>query len=548
VPELRRIAEAVERLVAAGNDAALATIVDAEGSAYRREGARLLVAADGTTVGAVSGGCLDSDLLDRARRVMASGEPEIVNYDSNDQFDLVFGTGLGCGGRLTVFLEQVTESLARDLAAARPARRDPLVAAVRWRGEDRGTSVMLTSEAIERGLPIPDAGAVVKADGLLVQGIEPPIRVVVFGAGPAAATLCNIGKDLDWIVEVADHREVARTSGLFARADAIVVEPVDKQVEKTNPDANTAVVVMTHNVLRDQTLVSQLAARDLLYVGILGPKKRAAKLLDDLRADGIVADDRFAGRLFGPTGLSIGAESPAEIALSIVAEIQAVRTGSAPAHLRDRHGPIHRRAGRGPIAAAVLAAGASRRLGSPKQLVEIGEMTLVERSVSALLQSGAEHPLVILGSDHREVSRALRGLPVEIVVNEDWSQGLSSSIRVATREARRRGAAGLLLMLVDQPGVDASLSGRLVDHFRASQADVAASSYPEGGGVPAVFASTTFDRLSTLEGDSGARDMIRSGELSVDLLPIDPGPDVDTPADVEKASATCALMPDEDSR
>jgi xanthine/CO dehydrogenase XdhC/CoxF family maturation factor/molybdopterin-guanine dinucleotide biosynthesis protein A len=544
MPELRRIAEAVERLVAEGTPAALATIVEAEGSAYRREGARLLVAGSGETVGAVSGGCLDADLFERARRVMTWGEPELVAYDSNDQFDLVFGTGLGCGGRLTVLLECVTNALASELAPARSSRREALVAAVRWQGEGRGTRVMTSDEAVRQDLPVPDSGQVVKTGGMLVQRIDPPLRVVVYGAGPAAATLCNVAKDLDWIVEVADHREVARTSGAFARADAIVVAPVEEQVERTSPDGNTAVVVMTHNVLRDETIVRQLAARELLYVGVLGPKKRSARLLADLRAEAIAPSESFADRLYGPTGLAIGAESPAEIALSIVAEIQAVRTGSAPSHLRDRQGPIHRRAGRGPVVAAVLAAGGSARLGTPKQLVEVGSETLLRRASSALVQSGAEHAIVVLGSGFQQMAGEIDDLPLDVVVNHDWPEGLSSSIRVAVEEARARSAAGLLLMLCDQPEVDASLSGRLVDHFRLTEADVVACSYPEGGGVPAVFASSLFEQLTSLEGDTGARELIRAGTVVVDLLPLDPGADIDSPADVERVSAACPSTPD----
>lgn len=544
MPELRRIADAVQRLAVEGRRAALATIVEAEGSAYRREGARLLVSDSGDTVGAVSGGCLDSDLYERAKRVMESGKVETVAYDSNDQFDLVFGTGLGCGGRLTVFLEPVTEALAKDLELARPARRGDLAAVVRWKGEAAGTRVVPADDAYLRELPVPDSTGVAHGDGLLVQHIGPPLRIVVFGAGPAAATLCNVAKDLDWIVEIVDHREVAATSGLFGRADRVVVAPVEEQVEVVAPDASTAVVVMTHNVLRDQTLVRQLATRELLYVGVLGPKKRAVKLLEELRAEGVVPDRRFAARLFGPTGLAIGAESPSEIALSIVAEIQAVRTGAAPGHLRDRQGPIHRRAGRGPVVAAVLAAGASTRLGSPKQLVEVGDETLLRRAVSALLASGAERSIVVLGAQHQEMKREIEGLPVDAVVNDEWPEGLSSSIRVAVADARARGAEGLLLLLCDQPGVDAALSGRLVDHFRLSDADVVACSYPEGGGVPAVFASTAFERLDRLTGDSGARELIRGGEIRAELLPLDPGPDVDTPSDVENSSASCALTPD----
>jgi xanthine/CO dehydrogenase XdhC/CoxF family maturation factor/CTP:molybdopterin cytidylyltransferase MocA len=541
MPELRRIAEAVAKLVADGNRCALATIVDAEGSAYRREGARLLVAEDGSTVGAVSGGCLDADLLERARRVMGAGCAEIVAYDSNDQFDLVFGTGLGCGGRLTVLVEPMTPTLAAELGAARPARRGDLVAAVLWQGEPKGTRIMTPAAAEAEGLPVPDRGAVAKQAGLLVQRIEPPLRVVVYGAGPAAATLCNVAKDLDWIVEVADHREAARASGAFPRADAIVVAPVEELVAKTEPDENTAVVVMTHNVLRDQALVRHLVERRPFYVGILGPKKRSSKLLDDLRAEGVAPDETFAARLYGPTGLSLGAESPAEIALSIVAEIQAVRSGATPGHLRERGGPIHRRAGRGPVLGALLAAGGSSRLGRAKQLVEVGNETLLSRAAAALVESGAEESIAILGAGFQKVAGGIGPLPVEIVVNDEWPEGLSSSIRVAVREAVARGAEGLLLMLCDQPAVDGALSGRLVDHFRTSSAAVVACSYPEGGGVPAVFAASVFDRLASLHGDAGARDLIRSGALSVDLLPLDPGPDVDTPGDVERASAACGL-------
>jgi CTP:molybdopterin cytidylyltransferase MocA len=235
----------------------------------------------------------------------------------------------------------------------------------------------------------------------------------------------------------------------------------------------------------------------------------------------VVSDERLSS-----------ADAPSEIALSIIAEIQAVLSRTTATALRNRHGRIH--AGSDESAVVILAAGGSRRLGRPKQLVAIAGKPLIRRAAEAALSSGSGSVHVVAGAEVAGVHAALDGLPVDVVINEAWSEGMASSIRAAIEaiERRERPVESLILMLCDQPGVSADVLRRLLDAYRATRAPVVASRYPEGPGVPALFHADLFPALKTLHGDVGARQLIRHLDREVVTIPLTLPDDVDTPEDV----------------
>ncbi len=320
-------------LAPGGGESVLATLAAASGSSYRRPGARLLLMGDGTRVGSISGGCLEEDVLARARRVFASGEAETVVYDTTSENDLVWGVGLGCHGVVTVLLEKLPPrpgwavTLAENFAARRPT--DLAVTYQSARPAELGTRLVTSA--------FPAAGDV----ALFHHKISPPTALVVFGAGDDAQPLARLANELGWHVTIADPRAAFATRERFPTAASLVVGPAAQLVDRTSPDSSALVVVMTHHYVHDVPLLRDLLARPLAYLGLLGPRKRAERILSDLARDGFAASPAQASRLHAPVGLDLGADSPEQVALAILAEMQATLTGRDARSLRERQRPIH---------------------------------------------------------------------------------------------------------------------------------------------------------------------------------------------------------------
>jgi xanthine/CO dehydrogenase XdhC/CoxF family maturation factor len=277
-----------------GERLALATLVRTHGSSYRRPGARMLICADGTTAGSLSGGCLEEEVAARALEVLREGTPELMSFDTRLRY--------GCNGSIDVFVEVVREEFLSGLAANFAERRSCRAVTVFAGAADfPGTSL------VNRDLEIP-AGA-------FVQEIAPPIRLLIFGEGPESDSLRAFARTLGW-----DAVEIEQPADLASQADY-----------------RSAAIVKSHNYGRDFAALCQLLRLDLPYVGLLGPRKRRDQLLNAVLDEGIAIN----AEIFGPAGLDLGAETPEELALALVSEIQAVFAGATAEPLRDRKAPIH---------------------------------------------------------------------------------------------------------------------------------------------------------------------------------------------------------------
>ena len=359
---------------AAGAPAALATVVNVWGSTYRRPGARMLVKADGQTVGAISGGCLENDVCLRAEGVMASGEAVQVIYDAITNEDTLWGLGLGCNGAVQVLIEPLNRpdnehplSLIAECTTQNQA--GVLVTVFNTEGSntprlgdwlllypDHSVKHRLRDEELLVGaiadaqIALRDRQSQVKNYTLsnrridvLIEWIPPLTPLVIFGAGQDAMPLAQFAKALGWRVTVVDRRPTHATSSRFPMVDDIIQANPEDGLHELLLNAHTAAVIMTHNYWDDREILKVLLPSPVCYLGILGPKHRTEHLLQDLLEDGIAYTPDQLSRLYAPIGLDIGADTPDEIGLSIVAEIQAVLANRSGGHLRDRQGPIHPR-------------------------------------------------------------------------------------------------------------------------------------------------------------------------------------------------------------
>ena len=331
--EVGELLDAAERMAAHGDEFALATIVSTRGSTYRRAGARLLVPADGEPIGNISGGCLEGDVARIAREVLASGQPRLVEFDMTADDDAVWGYGLGCNGAIELFVEP-TNGATASVAALRSGAGSCLVTVLTGpgAGSHRLQADGAAAAALRDGVPHVEE---VDGERTFFEPLLPPLRLLVCGAGHDAIPLVRQAAELGWRVVVVDVRRALLTHDRFPGAADFASPDPEAAAAALDPDPRTAVILMSHNYLRDIAYLGSFLDAPLGYLGVLGPRGRTEQMLAQMgRPESIDG-------LHAPAGLDIGAEGPEEVAHAILAEILGVTRGRAGGPLRERHAPIH---------------------------------------------------------------------------------------------------------------------------------------------------------------------------------------------------------------
>lgn len=370
--ELEAILNEARRLHAKDAPFALATVVKINGSTYRRPGARMLIGPDGTTTGTISGGCLEQEVAQQALQIMDDGTPRVEEFDLSDD-DLILGFGIGCDGTVHVLIEPAPDAehdplrwIERALdrrergliatvigAEGQPALLGQRLLAFADGTTDGAIDAPAVTTAVRKATPDalaeaqPQILTVASPQGpaeVLLEIVEPPVHLHVFGGGHDVQPVVRVARELGWPVTVIGSKaedELART---FPEADAHVFLMNPEAVrDYVTLDERSPAVIMNHNYERDKTLVQHLLPAPAPYVGALGPRRRTERIMEELReADPELTPAHFE-KLHGPVGLDIGTETPQEIALAIVAEIQAVLHDRPAQKLREREGAIHER-------------------------------------------------------------------------------------------------------------------------------------------------------------------------------------------------------------
>ena len=353
---------------------ALATVVATSGSTQRIPGAQMALTAGGALAGLVSGGCLELDLVAIAREtVFPAGRPRVVAYNTSASEEMVWGLNLGCDGIIEVLLEPAPRSaelavLARELAGgapfsllselAEPWRRCLLrqdgsvvdvggVYAIALDSRIRADALALLKQGAcaariypagdEAGWASTPAEAA-PADGVrvFIQSVGPAPRLVVFGAGHDAVPLVKMTAAVGWSVTLVDHRPAMLTDRRFAGADRLVRASPEEAVTAAGVGVGDYCVMMTHNFGHDRVLLRALCEARPRYIGVLGPRARTKQLLRELQAAGFEPPPESLEALASPLGLDVGGEAPEEVALSAVAELQAVRYGRRGGRLKEK--------------------------------------------------------------------------------------------------------------------------------------------------------------------------------------------------------------------
>jgi xanthine dehydrogenase accessory factor len=380
--EVRALVEAFDGANKRGERCALATVVSVEGSSYRRPGARMLVCEDGASTGTISAGCLEADVIEHAKRVIRAGKAVLVEYNTASTSDeMAWGLGLGCNGIVRVLVEPLAsgplyiEALRRSSAAH--AGASPITVATVYQHTPSGSASVAASVATGARLCIDEGGemgrenlsdeaaSLIECDvrmtaraesastrvcevaggslKVFVETLLPPVQLVVFGAGHDALPVVELARELGWQTEVVDPQARPASRSRFAMADRVTLARPEDVAAQVNITRRTLTLLMSHNYSHDLELLKFLLASPARYIGVMGPRKRTERMLNELAAneDTYRLEETDLVRLYSPAGLDIGANAPAEIALSIVAEMRAVLDGRRGGMLRERRGSIH---------------------------------------------------------------------------------------------------------------------------------------------------------------------------------------------------------------
>lgn len=331
---MREVLTQLESWLANGERAALATVIDTRRSAPRPLGSRLAVSESGRLFGSVSGGCVESDVALQAREVIAGGEPRVLPYGIADED--ARSVGLPCGGEIDVFVAPVSDAgLVTQLRrAVEEGERGSLTTVVG--GEGAGEMVLELN-----GSAVADRPALVREDGrtLFVEPLAPPPLLLVIGAVDLAETLCALAAQLGWRSAVADPRRVLLTAERLPSAGSLIEGWPEDALARAGTDEQAAVVVLAHDEKIDIPALAWALRSDAFYVGALGSRRTQAKRRERLREEGVTEEQ--LERLSGPAGLDLGGETVEETALSMLAEIVAVRRGRTGGRLRDAKAAIH---------------------------------------------------------------------------------------------------------------------------------------------------------------------------------------------------------------
>ena len=305
---MREILDVIDEASAAGEKVAVATVIDTIRSAPRQPGAKMVVREDGRFVGSVSGGCVEADLVERAKAMFAGGEGGVVRYGISD--GEAWEVGLSCGGQIDVWLEQADPALWREVRSV----LDQDVYAMLYTNTRTGDKRLEREVLGSTGL---------RDDGVFAEVVEGPLRVVIFGAAEAAEHLCAYGKQLGWRTTVVDARPALATPERVPSAGEIIKAWPDQVVDRI--DERTVVVTLSHEERLDIPAVAAALERHARYVGAIGARRTQERRRAALSEQGFSEAD--LDRIHGPAGIDLGGRSPAQVALAIAAEIVAVTSG-----------------------------------------------------------------------------------------------------------------------------------------------------------------------------------------------------------------------------
>lgn len=365
--EISEILKAHSQAKSAGKKTALATVVKVEGSSYRQPGARMLVTEDGLLTGAISGGCLEGDALRKALLSIHQQQNKLITYNTSNEDDSEVGLQLGCNGIVHILFEYIDDEvvnnpiqLLQQLELQRKAAVVATVFSLKRHATQTGTVLFYrenetpiygnntlsdiledAKEALSTKTTLVKKLLDEHENEVLADYINPPVSLIIVGAGNDVQPLVKMASLLGWEITIGEGRATHATKKRFPEAKQVLVVKPEQLLENIIIDEQTYFILITHNYKYDLAVLKLLVNTNCNYIGILGPKTKFNRMLDDLNNEGIQLTNEKLNNIYGPIGLDLGAETSEEIALSIVAEIKAVMSGKQGISLKYKIEKIH---------------------------------------------------------------------------------------------------------------------------------------------------------------------------------------------------------------
>jgi xanthine dehydrogenase accessory factor len=515
-----------------GREVALATLVSAVGVGPCPPGSTLVVNESGEFFGSVSGGCVESAVVREALVVLREGGARLLDFSITGE--RAWEVGLPCGGSVEILVARA-ERAWLDALRARRSERLPTALVTRLRDARRvvvgenDEAPGLTANVRQAAAEVRD-GASARAlddDGerWFIQPFHAPRRLVLVGGVHVAQGLVELAKLLEMEPVVVDPRQCFVGNARFTGVDVYEAWPDEALGALLGPRA--AVVVLTHDARLDDPALAAALRSEAFYIGALGSRKTQLERRARLLALGFTEAD--LARIHGPVGLQIGAVGPGEIALSIAAEIVKVMR-QPPARRRPR------------VGAVILAAGLSRRMGGGvnKLLADVGDAALARAVAQAVVESGVAPVVVVTGHDAGAIEAALAGLPVELVFNSRYLEGMGTSVAAGAGALAGRVDAAVIA-LGDMALLRARHVRRLVDRHDPSTAQMILVPEREGRrGNPVLWPARYLSELMELRGDKGGRALFERHASAVLAVPFEDDAaffDVDEASDLARLNA-----------
>lgn len=313
----------------------LASVVHLEGSSYRKSGVRMLIAEDKSSFGAVSGGCVEKEIIHRSTSVFVDKKAKIITYDGRYK--------LGCEGILYVLIEPffITDEFVTKFSNANQNREELKIESYFTKHDEAfGNFGSLVTFKDNRQFTFSDEFHPKEGMAIFTQILQPAFKLIIIGGEHDAVKLCKTSANLGWEVDVITSAKDSANINDFPGANSVLGE-TPETIQFSGIEENTAIIIMNHSYVQDLKYLVKLINFKSTYIGILGSTKKRERLFNELYEFAPEVPDHFFDHIYAPAGLHIGAKTPEEIAVSIVAEILSVFRNKEPFSLRTLNGKIY---------------------------------------------------------------------------------------------------------------------------------------------------------------------------------------------------------------
>ena len=524
---------------------AVATIVETKGSTPQVQGVSAIFSANGLISGTLGGGIMEADAQDRARQAIS--EKVSILYDSNLDAGISEDESAICGGKAMILIDafpQKHSNVFRNINNSLKKRQPGVLATFidkypegkteitrHWVGKNNIDDSSLEPVVIEYKEEIKkclEDEISLKIDktaesALFLEPVLPHPHLIIAGAGHIGQAVTHLSSLLGFEVTVIDARPEYCNKEKCPDADHLVVDNIGKAVHEIPKTPDNYIVIVTRGHKYDAEVLRQCMDSDVAYIGMIGSRRKIRLMREKFLDEGWATPAQF-DRVHAPIGIEIGSKSIQEIAVSICAQLVLVRNQKTG------------RKQKAVISAIILAAGESRRMGSPKLLLPYPDKTIIEKVIEQVLQSEVKHIIVVLGSEKDKIRNQIRDYPVIIAENPDYQNGMLSSIQTGLR-ALPDDTDAVMLMLGDQPMVTGPVIDQLTDTYRHSDKGIFIAVHKEKRGHPILIKIKYRKEIEQLTFKNSMHDFTR--KFAQDILEVETGTqdilrDIDTPEDYNK--------------